>query len=99
MSIPTLGRLSVHNALAAAGTTAADVGTLADAGLEEFPFETCEGGRLKAPYSDKLHEYLTKRKIEYQTAKEKAPPADADDFKDVKGKFEKYFSPKPGSSG
>jgi ferredoxin len=24
------------------------------------------------------------------------PPADADDFKDEKGKFEKYFSPKPG---
>jgi ferredoxin len=24
------------------------------------------------------------------------PPADSDDFKDEKGKFEKYFSPKPG---
>jgi ferredoxin len=27
------------------------------------------------------------------------PPADADQFKDVAGKFEKYFSPNPGASG
>ena len=26
------------------------------------------------------------------------PPADADDYKDEQGKFEKYFSPNPGSS-
>ena len=26
-------------------------------------------------------------------------PADADDFRDVAGKFEKYFSPGPGSTG
>jgi len=25
------------------------------------------------------------------------PPADADDYKDVPNKFEKYFSPKPGT--
>ena len=29
------------------------------------------------------------------TAKKKAPP-DADTYRDVKGKFDKYFSPKPG---
>jgi len=27
------------------------------------------------------------------------PPADADQYKDVAGKFEKFFSPNPGSSG
>ncbi len=27
------------------------------------------------------------------------PPADADEFKDVEGKFEKFFSSEPGSSG
>ncbi len=26
-------------------------------------------------------------------------PADADDFRDVAGKFEKYFSPEPGNAG
>lgn len=26
-------------------------------------------------------------------------PADADDFRDVAGKFEKYFSPEPGNTG
>ena len=25
------------------------------------------------------------------------PPADSDEWKDVKGKFEKHFSPKPGN--
>ncbi|MGE0653429.1 MAG: ferredoxin family protein, partial [Alphaproteobacteria bacterium] len=27
------------------------------------------------------------------------PPADADDWKDVKDKFDQYFSPNPGKSG
>ncbi|MBX6322917.1 MAG: ferredoxin family protein, partial [Rhodospirillaceae bacterium] len=27
------------------------------------------------------------------------PPADADSFKDVAGKLDKYFSPNPGSAG
>ena len=27
------------------------------------------------------------------------PPADADDFREVKGKYDKFFSANPGSSG
>jgi len=49
---------------------------------------------------EKLLELNTKMSAEWPNiTSQKEPPADADDFKGVEGKFEKFFTEAPGGFG